>query len=60
MKQARKMSGGAITSLGRDIQTQIGDRLRAVYEEIVEQGIPDRFAHLLSELDKPSRIVGGK
>ena len=45
------MSGGAITSLGRDIQTQIGDRLRAVYEEIVEQGIPDRFAHLLFELD---------
>jgi hypothetical protein len=46
--------------LGRDIQTQIGDQLRAVYDDIVKQGIPDRFADLLSELDKPSRIVGGK
>ena len=57
------MSGGSITSLSRDIQTQIGDRLRAVYEEIVEQGIPDRFADLLSQLDKldkPSSVVGGK
>ena len=54
------MSGGSITSLGRDIQTEIGDRLRAVYEEIVEQGIPDRFAGLLSELDKIAKVVSGK
>ena len=54
------MSGSSITSLGRDIQTQIGDQLRAVYDDIVEQGIPDRFAHLLSKLDKTSRIVSGK
>jgi hypothetical protein len=59
-KQVAKMSGSSLTSLGRDIQTQIGDQLRVVHEDIVNQGIPDRFAHLLSELDKPSRIVGGK
>ena len=59
-KQVGKVSGSSLTSLGRDIQTQIGDQLRAAYEDIVEQGIPDRFAHLLSELDKPSRIVGEK
>ena len=59
-KQAGKTSGSSLISLDRDIQTQIGDQLRAVYDDIVKQGIPDRFADLLSQLDKPSRIVGGK
>jgi hypothetical protein len=54
------MSGGSLASLDRDIQTQIGDQLRAVYDDIVKQGIPDRFAALLSELDKIPRIVSGK
>ena len=60
MNPVAKMSGSSLTSLGRDIQTQIGVQLRVVHEDIVKQGIPDRFADLLFELDKPSRIVGGK
>jgi hypothetical protein len=59
-KQVGKVSGSSLTSLDRDIQTQIGDQLRAVYDDIVKQGIPDRFADLLSALDKPVRIVGGR
>ena len=51
-KQVGKVSGSSLTSLGRDIQTQIGVQLRVVHEDIVKQGIPDRFAHLLFELDR--------
>jgi Anti-sigma factor NepR len=60
MNPVAKMSGSSLTSLGRDIQTQIGDQLRLVHADMVEQGIPDRFAHLLSQLDKTSSVVGGK
>ena len=59
-KQVGKVSGSSLTSLGRDIQTQIGDQLRVVHEDIFNQGIPDRFADLLSQLDKTSSVVGGK
>ena len=59
-KPARIMSGGSLASLDRDIQTQIGGQLRVAYDDIVQQGIPDRFAALLSELDKTPRIVSGK
>ena len=38
--------------LGHDIQTKIGRQLRAIYDDVVNQGIPDRFAELLSRLDE--------
>lgn len=37
--------------LGRDVQVRIGDKLRAMYDDIVEQGVPDRFATLLRRFD---------
>lgn len=49
-------SGKADASLGRDIQSKIGHQLRAMYDDVVKQGVPDRFADLLSRLDKS----GGK
>jgi hypothetical protein len=39
--------------LGRDIQSKIGQQLRALYDDVVNQGVPDRFADLLNRLDKP-------
>jgi hypothetical protein len=38
--------------LGRDIQAKIGQQLRALYDDVVNQGVPDRFANLLDRLDK--------
>ncbi|MTW18059.1 hypothetical protein GJ689_17815 [Rhodoplanes serenus] len=38
-------------ALNREIQTKIGQQLRAVYDDIVDQGVPDRFADLLRNLD---------
>lgn len=39
-------------ALNRDIQTKIGQQLRAVYDDIVDQGVPDRFVELLRSLDR--------
>jgi hypothetical protein len=40
--------------LGRDVQTKIGQQLRAIYDEVVSEGVPDRFSDLLRKLDKKS------
>nr|WP_256374260.1 MULTISPECIES: NepR family anti-sigma factor [unclassified Chelatococcus] len=38
------------------MQAQIGQQLRAVYDDILQQEVPDRFMKLLTELD--ARIGG--
>jgi Anti-sigma factor NepR len=38
--------------LGRDIQAKIGQQLRAIYDDVLNQGVPDRFADLLNRLDQ--------
>jgi hypothetical protein len=37
--------------LGRDIQAKLGQQLRAMYDDVVSQGVPDRFNDLLNKLD---------
>ena len=37
--------------LDRTIQNEIGRNLRAMYNDVVEQGVPDRFADLLAKLE---------
>jgi hypothetical protein len=39
--------------LGRDIQNKIGLQLRAMYDDVVKEGVPDRFSELLRKLDAP-------
>ena len=41
--------------LGRDIQARIGEQLRAMYGDVVDQGVPDRFVELLNQMDKPRK-----
>lgn len=48
--EAGRGSGGA---LGGDIQAKIGQHLRAMYDDVVRQGVPDRFMDLLAQLDRP-------
>jgi anti-sigma factor NepR-like protein len=38
--------------LGRDVQAKIGSQLRAIYDDVVKEGVPDRFVELLKRLDK--------
>jgi hypothetical protein len=43
--------------LGRDIQ-EIGQQLRAQYEDVLHQGVPDRFVELLNRLDDKNKEEG--
>ncbi|MFK8253662.1 NepR family anti-sigma factor [Ancylobacter terrae] len=47
----RIVAAGRETGLDGDIQAKIGQHLRAMYDDVVRQGVPDRFMDLLSRLD---------
>jgi hypothetical protein len=38
--------------LGPDIKVKIGQQLRAMYSDVVNQGVPDRFSEILHRLDQ--------
>jgi hypothetical protein len=42
-----------VAKLGPDIKAKIGQQLRVMYGEIVNQGVPDRFVEILRGLDGP-------
>jgi hypothetical protein len=44
------LSKGAIFEA--DLQAHIGRQLRAVYDEVVNEAVPDRFLRLLEELER--------
>ena len=37
--------------LGRDVQARLGQQLRAMYDEVVNQGVPERFSDLINRLE---------
>ena len=47
----RKRTGAKPAKLGRDVQARLGQQLRAMYDDVVNQGVPDRFADILNRLD---------
>ena len=47
----RKRNGAKPAKLGRDVQARLGQQLRAMYDDVVSQGVPDRFADLLNRID---------
>jgi hypothetical protein len=52
-------------SLGPELQAQIGHHLRAMYQEVLDEPIPDRFLRALealerSELDKQTAAEEGE
>jgi hypothetical protein len=52
--QRTQQAGGKDAALGREIQAKIGQQLRALYDNVVDEGVPDRFADLLRQIDKPA------
>ena len=51
--QARSTGPGKQGGLNAEIQSRIGHQLRAMYDDVVRQGVPDRFAELIRKLDTP-------
>jgi hypothetical protein len=41
----------SIAKLSPDIKSKIGQQLRIMHEEVVRQGVPDRFVEILRGLD---------
>ena len=57
-KSATPNKGG----LTPEIQSRIGHQLRAMYDDVVRQGVPERFAELIRKLDAPAaahQVSGG-
>jgi hypothetical protein len=44
-------SGQNAVRLGPEIRARIGRQLRAMYDDVVNQGVPDKFAEMLKNLD---------
>ena len=59
--QAKNAAPGKPGGLNAEIQSRIGHQLRAMYDDVVRQGVPDRFAELIRRLDmpEPDPHVGG-
>ncbi|MGL5165597.1 MAG: NepR family anti-sigma factor [Afipia sp.] len=53
MSDSKPPSNRASTKggLNSEIQSRIGHQLRAMYDDVVRQGVPDRFADLIRQLD---------
>ncbi len=43
-----------VAKLGTDVKAKIGNQLREMYNEVVEQGVPERFVEILQGLDDPN------
>jgi hypothetical protein len=41
--------------LGAEIQRKIGQQLRSMYTDVVNEGVPDRFAELIKRLDSKDK-----
>ena len=50
-QESSAVPGKETAGLGRDVQAKIGEQLRALYDDVIGQGVPDRFADLLKRLD---------
>ena len=46
-----KKSNAKPAKLSREVQARLGQQLRAMYDEVVNQGVPDRFNDLLNRID---------
>ena len=53
MKEVKSKNAvpGKQGGLNAEIQSRIGHQLRAMYDDVVRQGVPDRFAELIRKLD---------
>ena len=44
--------------LGRDVQTKLGRTLQAYFDDVVKEGVPDRFKELLEQVDERRKDKG--
>jgi hypothetical protein len=49
-----KKTSAKPAKLSREVQARLGQQLRAMYDEVVNQGVPDRFTDLLNRINSGS------
>lgn len=50
-----KKTDAKSAKLSREVQARLGQQLRAMYDEVVNQGVPDRFAELINRIGGASK-----
>ncbi|RJF77954.1 NepR family anti-sigma factor [Rhodopseudomonas palustris] len=55
----KKSAPGSKGGLNQEIQARIGHQLRAMYDDVVRQGVPDRFADLIKRLEEAEQPSAG-
>ena len=53
--RAKQSSHTSDPTLGGEIRGKIGQQLRAMYDDVLSQGVPDRFRDLLQRLDRQDK-----
>ena len=48
---SKNAAPGKHGGLSAEIQSRIGHQLRAMYDDVVRQGVPDRFTDLLNRIN---------
>jgi Anti-sigma factor NepR len=51
MREMPDFDAGPAVRLGPDIKVRVGQQLRVIYGDVMDQGVPDRCAELLKRLD---------
>ena len=47
-----RKSSNKPAKLSREVQARLGQQLRSMYDDVVNQGVPDRFTDLLNRIDR--------
>ena len=46
-----KKANSKPAKLSREVQARLGQQLRSMYDDVVNQGVPDRFTDLLNRIN---------
>ncbi len=46
-----RKAGAKPAKLSREVQARLGQQLRAMYDDVVNQGVPDRFTELIKRIN---------
>ena len=56
MTQTEAEMRAAHSRLSRDVQRKLGETLQGMFDEIVKEGVPDRFVKLLEQIEEGRRV----
>ena len=51
MRETLDLSASPAVKLGSDIKVRVGQQLRIIYGDVMDQGVPDSCTELLKRLD---------